>query len=74
MQIYLSEKEASALINIVEEWCDIMGDGDKESCNRVDKALDNCLGSALYKLYAGRIGQRHYEEYAKKKKKEYDNQ
>ncbi len=44
-----------------------MRDGDEESCNATQERLDNGLGSALYKLYKGRNGQRAYKEYAKKK-------
>lgn len=66
MQVYLTNKEIETLINIANEWCDIMCDGDEDSCKCVDETLDNGLGSALYKLYKGRNSQRHYEEYVKK--------
>ncbi len=67
MQVYLTPKETEVLINIAEEWCDIMTEGDEDSCKRVDKTLDNGLGSALYKLYKGKIGQNLYVEYVKKR-------
>lgn len=65
MQLYLSEKEAMALRDVATEWCSIMGDGE-ETFECVDEKLNNGLGSALYKLYKGRKGQRVYEKYARK--------
>lgn len=67
MQVYLTTKETEALIDIANEWCNMMEDGDEDSCKRVDETLDNGLGSALYKLYKGRNGQKHYEEYVMKR-------
>ena len=67
LQVYLTDKELLALVHSAEEWCSIMRDGDEESCNATQEKLDNGLGSALYKLYKGRNGQRAYKEYAKKK-------
>ena len=43
----------------------MMGDGDEESCKEAQERLDNGLGSALYKLYKGRNGQKIYKEYAR---------
>ena len=71
MQVYLSNIEVMALIDSASEWCSIMSDGDEESAVIVDERLDNGLGSALYKLYKGRIGQRNYVEYAKRRKEMY---
>lgn len=68
MQVYLTNKEVLALISASSEWCEIMGSGDENSCKCVDERLDNGLGSALYKLYEGRGGQRAYAEYAKSRK------
>lgn len=65
MQIYFTDKEVLALIATTTEWCSMLGDGDEESCNAVQERLDNGLGSALYKLYKGRNGQRVYKEYAR---------
>lgn len=65
MQVYLSDKELLALIHSAEEWHSMMGDGDEESCKEAQERLDNGLGSALYKLYKGRNGQKIYKEYAR---------
>ena len=61
--IYLTEKEQKALIDAASEWCQIMCDGDEESCNSVEERLNNGLGSALRKLYKGRNGERIYKDY-----------
>lgn len=68
IQIYLTDKEISALIDASSEWCEIIGSGNEDSCKCVDERLENGLGSALYKLYKGKNGQRLYAEYAKKRK------
>lgn len=68
MQVYLTEKEVLALIDSATEWYSIMGDGDEASHEQAEERMNNGLGSALYKLYKGRNGQRIYEEYARKKK------
>ncbi len=65
MQVYLTDKELLALIHSAEEWCSMMSDGDEESCNEAQERLDTGLGSALYKLYRGRNGQKVYKEYAR---------
>lgn len=69
MQLYLTNKEINALIESATEWCSMMGDGDEDSCKQAEERMDNGLGSALYKLYKGRNGQRNYEEYARKRLK-----
>lgn len=61
--VYLTEKEIKALIDASTEWCEIMGSGDKESCDSVEERLNNGLGSALRKLYKGRKGERIYKDY-----------
>lgn len=66
MQVYLTDKEVTALIETATEWYSIMGDGDEHSCEQAEERMDNGLGSALYKLYKGRYGQRNYEDYARK--------
>lgn len=68
MQIYLTDKEIVALIESATEWYSMMGDGDDDSCEQAEERMDNGLGSALYKLYKGRNGQKIYEKYARKKK------
>lgn len=65
MQVYLTEKERDALVACANEWCSMMSDGDEESSREADERLDDGLGSALYKLYNGRVGQRAYEHWAK---------
>lgn len=67
MQVYLSDKEVTALIESVSEWYSMMGDGDEDSCKQAEERMNNGLGSALYKLYKDRKGQRIYEEYARKR-------
>lgn len=67
MQVYLSDKEVTALIESATEGYSMMGDGDEDSCEQAEERMDNGLGSALYKLYKGRNGQRIYEEYARKR-------
>lgn len=64
-QIYFSNKEIQALRDAASEWCSIMGEGE-ETFECVGEALENGLGSALYKLYKGCVGARAYEEYANK--------
>lgn len=68
MQVYLTDKEITVLIESVTEWYSMMGEGDEYSCEQAKERMDNGLGSALYKLYKGRNGQRIYEEYARKRK------
>lgn len=68
MQVYLTDKEITALIESAAEWYSMMGDGDKDSCEQAEERMDNGLGSALYKLCKGRKGQRIYGEYARKRK------
>lgn len=60
-------KEVSALIASATEWCSMMGAGDEFSCELADERINNGLGSALYKLYKGRNGQKKYENFARKK-------
>lgn len=67
MNVYLTDKEVLALIDSATEWCSMMGDGDEDSCKQVEERMDNGLGSALYKLYKGRNGQRIYKEYVRKR-------
>lgn len=66
MQVYLTEKEILALIKSATEWYSMMGDGDEEAYEQGEERMDNGLGSALYKLYKGRDGQKHYKKYARK--------
>lgn len=61
--IYLTEKEQKALRDSASEWCEIMGNGDSESCDCVEERLNNGLGSALKKLYKGLNGERIYKNY-----------
>lgn len=68
MQVYLTDKEITALIASATEWYSMMGDGDEDSCEQAEERMDSGLGSALYKLYKDRRGQKHYEEYARKRK------
>lgn len=67
MQVYLTEKEILALIDCATEWCDMMSSGNEKSAELVNERLSNGLGSALYKLYKGRNGQRAYEEYKRRR-------
>ena len=38
-----------------------------DTCDSIDEILDNGLGSALYKLYKGKEGERFYKKYEKGK-------
>ena len=69
MQVYLTEKELFALIDSSTEWCDIMASGNEQSVELVNERLEQGLGSALYKLYKGRVGQKNYKEYSGTKNK-----
>ncbi len=60
---YLTDKEISALRDASGEWCDILEEGDSDSCEMVAEKLNNGLGSALKKLYKGTKGERLYEKY-----------
>lgn len=66
MVVYLTEKEIFALIDSTTEWCDMMASGNEKSVELVNERLSDGLGSALYKLYKGRNGQRVYEQYRRK--------
>lgn len=61
--IYFSDKELAAMRESCSEWCDIMNDGDKESCECANDRLKDGLGSALKKLYKGRFGEDVYKDY-----------
>ena len=64
INIYLTEKERNIIVDYVTEYMSVLGEGE-DTCEYIEKDLKNGLGSALYKLYKGRIGQRNYEEYKK---------
>lgn len=64
--IYFSEIEILALISICEEWQSIMGEG-IDTVDRVDDMLTDGLGSALKKLYKGKVGEELYGMYRTKK-------
>lgn len=61
--IYFTEKEIEVLRSTSGEWCDMMSDGDDDSCNEVKIRLDSGLGSALKKLYKGLNGEKFYKGY-----------
>lgn len=65
LQVYLSEKELSAVLDSATEWSEIMSSGDSTSLALVEERMDDGLGSALYKLYKGKNGQQAYKQYAK---------
>lgn len=66
--IYLSDKEISQLIYTSTEWIDMMEDKsfqceDEEYINDIKESLNNGLGSALRKLYKGKVGEKLYKDY-----------
>lgn len=65
MQVYLSKKEVAALIDTSSEWCEIMGSGDENCRKCVTERMEEGLGSALYKLSKGLLGQRTYKKWTK---------
>lgn len=69
MQIYLTNKEISALLSLYSSWESTMVDGE-QTVNTIEERLNDGLGSALYKLSKGRACQGFYEEYKNKCKKE----
>lgn len=71
--VYLTDKELTALRDTSSEWCDMMGSGDEQSCNAVDERLTEGLGSALKKLYKGLNGERAYKDYENLRKENYGN-
>lgn len=60
--VYLSEKEILAVIEACEEWYSIMLDGE-ETSGFAEDIMDHGLGSALWKLYRGRYGEKIYRKY-----------
>ena len=46
----------------IEGYLDTM-ENSADTCDSIDELLDNGLGSALYKLYKGREGERFYKKY-----------
>ncbi len=61
-QIYFTEKELYAVIDSCTEWYDIMNEGEETRKPAKDR-MKNGLGSALRKLYSGRVGQSSYRKY-----------
>lgn len=60
--IYFTEQEQQMLIEYVEAATEIMGE-EEGTCQKVNKDMDNGLGSALKKLYRGRRGYSIYADY-----------
>ncbi|MGN0163129.1 MAG: hypothetical protein ACI4EA_06055 [Candidatus Ornithomonoglobus sp.] len=48
------------------QWYEILG-SNSEGIYIAEELMDNGLGSALYKLYKGCIGEQTYEEYARRR-------
>lgn len=68
IQVSLTAKERECLLDAVSYYIDMMGDGDEKSVSIINKALNDGLGSALYKLYKGLRGEGYYKKYEKSKK------
>lgn len=66
MNIYLTDKEREQLIAAVGNYLDMMSTTEEDLISDV---LEDGLGSALYKLYKGRYGQKLYKKYCKTNKK-----
>lgn len=60
--IYFSEQEICMIINYISEATSILGESE-ETCEQVDKDMKQGLGSALKKLYKGKIGEANFSEY-----------
>lgn len=63
MTIYFSDKEISALVSAATEWGEMMADGDEECVQSIEERMKNGLGSALKKLYKGKVEERIYRKY-----------
>lgn len=66
MTISFKEKELAAMRKAIEGYLDTM-ENSADTCDSIDEILDNGLGSALYKLYKGKEGERFYKKYVKGK-------
>lgn len=64
VNIYLTEKEQTMLIEYVTNGVSILGEAEG-TWEQVQEDMENGLGKALYKLYKGRVGARHYKKYVK---------
>lgn len=63
--IYLTDREINQLIIYAEEALGILGQGE-DTWQQTEIDMNNGLGSALRKLYRGKIGERAYEKYKTK--------
>ena len=62
MTISFKEKELASMRKAIEGYLDIM-ENSADTCDSIDEIMDNGLGSALYKLYKGKEGERFYKKY-----------
>lgn len=67
IQISLTGKEREAIISAVTCYMDMMQSGD-EGNEIIEQELNDGLGSGLFKLYKGLIGEQAYKRYSKNKK------
>ena len=63
MTYSFTEKEWQMIIDYITGYMETLRD--EEVVDYVTPDLENGLGSALYKLYKGRSGQKMYEKYTK---------
>lgn len=66
--IYFTDQEIHMIISYIEDATNILGEG-IETAMQVDKDMENGLGSALRKLYKGKIGEDQYKKYKTKRSK-----
>lgn len=64
--IYFTDRELKQIRSYVDEAVGILGEA-SETCEQVDKDMENGLGSALRKLYQGCNGESIYAEYKTKR-------
>lgn len=71
VNIYLTEREQDMVIKYMGQAVDILGEAE-DTCDEVSEDMDEGLGSALRKIYKGRIGEEHYSAYKTKRYKPYE--
>lgn len=66
ISIYLTEQEQDMLIEYATQAISILGEAEG-TWEQTEDDLKNGLGSAMYKIYKGRNGQRNYKQYKRRK-------
>ena len=63
MKISFTSQEISMLISALNEYCEIMGEAE-DTQDYTEYMLENGLGSAMKKIYKGKVGEAAYNRYA----------